>query len=111
MSCTSMTACPSETCIPAHGDFRLLGSMTVNIGPGAITPDSDVTMTVPRAASIIILYHFIQVLFPSVILEEPRFPFPGLSGIRQDKSFLVSLLLLPYTVAKGGIKCLSIYPK
>jgi hypothetical protein len=50
-----MTACPSDTIAPAHGDFILLVIVIVNIGPGAITPDNEVTITVQSADSIRLL--------------------------------------------------------
>jgi hypothetical protein len=62
---TSTTACPSDTITPAHGDFRLLARVTVNIGPGIITPDNEVITTVPNAASTWLLKY--KILFHYII--------------------------------------------
>jgi hypothetical protein len=47
-----MTACPSDTSTPAQGDLRLLAMVTVNMGPGIMTPDKEVMTTVPKAANM-----------------------------------------------------------
>jgi hypothetical protein len=85
-----MTACPSDTITPAQGDFRLLTRLTVNKGPGIITPDKEVMTTVPNAASIRLLQ--IKTAFPIIAFKSDFYP-----------AQLELAFLLHYTKVKGDL--------